>query len=237
MSNVFEPIERQKLYAQIAEQVLAQIASRRLNPGDVLPPERELTRLYGAGRSSVREALRILESRGLIESRGNGTFTVAQYRRPLDRSLDVLVAVDEADYMELFEVRRILEAEAAALAAERRGPDHLEEMAQAVEDMTGGLDSEQQFIEADLRFHLTIAEATGNRVLVHLMDAVRGLLLRSLSSSYHIPGSPERAIKMHRLILGAIEAGAATRARRRMQEHVASVERDITTAERKARRG
>jgi DNA-binding FadR family transcriptional regulator len=69
------------------------------------------------------------------------------------------------------------------------------------------------------------------------MDAVRGLLLRSLASSYHIPGSPERAVKMHRLILRAIEAGAPTRARRRMQEHVASVERDISAAERKARRG
>ena len=226
------PIERRKTYELVAERLTEQIGARHLRPGDLLPPERELVTSYGVGRSSVREALRILESRGLIEDRGNGTFAVAEYRRPLDRSLDVLLAVAEADYAELFEVRRILEGEAAALAALRATPDHLARMAAAIEDMAAGLDSEERFIEADLRFHLTIAEATGNRVLVHLMDAVRGLLLRSLSSSYHIPGSPERAIKMHRLILAALEAGAEGRARRRMREHVQQVEGDIASYER-----
>jgi GntR family transcriptional repressor for pyruvate dehydrogenase complex len=190
---------------------------------------------YGVGRSSVREALRMLESRGLIQNRGNGTFAVADYRRPLDQSLDVLLAVDGVDYVELFEVRRILEGEAAALAAERRTTEHLEDMEAAVEDMVAGLGTEERFIEADLRFHLTVAAATGNRVLVHLMDAVRGLLLRSLASSYHIKGSPERAVKMHRQILAAVETGAATRARRRMQDHVAQVEGDIAATKRSRR--
>jgi GntR family transcriptional repressor for pyruvate dehydrogenase complex len=232
---VFQPIERQKVYEQIADQLLGQIARRQLNPGDVLPPERELTQLYRAGRSSVREALRILESKGLIESRGNGTFTVAPYRNPLDSSLDLLVAVEEADYGELFEVRRILEAEAAAQAAKRRTREDLRAMVAALEGMEEGLASEQQFIDADLRFHLSVAEATRNRVLVHLMNAVRALLLRSLASSYHIPGSPERAVEMHRKILGAIEAQDEDEARDLMRDHVVRVERDVARATRSKR--
>jgi GntR family transcriptional regulator, transcriptional repressor for pyruvate dehydrogenase complex len=227
---VYRPIERRKTYELVAERLTEQIGARRLRPGDLLPPERELVSSYGVGRSSVREALRMLESRGLIVGRGNGTFAVAEYRRPLDHSLDVLLAVDEADHGELFEVRRILEAEAGALAAARRTADHLAAMAAAVDDMAAGLDSEERFIEADLRFHLTVAEATGNRVLFHLMDAVRGLLLRSLASSFHIPGSPQRAVKMHRLIVAAIEARDAEAARAAMHDHVARVERDIVAS-------
>ena len=232
---MFQPIERQKVYEQIADQLLGQIATRQLNPGDVLPPERELTQLYRAGRSSVREALRILESKGLIESRGNGTFTVAPYRNPLDSSLDLLVAVEEADYGELFEVRRILEAEAAAQAAKRRTREDLRAMVAALEGMEEGLSSEQQFIAADLRFHLSVAEASRNRVLVHLMNAVRALLLRSLASSYHIPGSPERAVEMHRKILAAIEAQDEDAARDLMRDHVVRVERDVARATRSER--
>lgn len=232
---LYRPIERRKTYELVAEQLTEQIGSRRLKPGDLLPPERELVGLYRVGRSSVREALRMLESRGLIESRGNGTFSVASYRNPLDQSLDLLVAVAEADYGELFEMRRILEGESAALAASRRTREHLRRLKVALSGMEQGLDSEERFIDADLRFHLSIAEATRNRVLVHLMNAVRTLLLRSLASSYHIAGSPERAIGMHRLILDAIAAGEADDARRLMHEHVAQVERDIAQKPRRDR--
>lgn len=229
----YRPIERQKTYELVASSVLADISSRRLRPGDTLPPERELVQSYGVGRSSVREALRILESKGLIESAGNGTFAVAAMTNLLDRSLDLLVAVEEADYGELFEVRRILEGEAAALAASRRSKRQLEQMDSATAAMEDGLGSEEDFITADLQFHLIVAEATRNRVIQHLMNAIRSLLQRSLASSYHISGSPERAIEMHRLILEAIEAQRPEEARQRMQEHVARVQRDITKGKRR----
>jgi GntR family transcriptional regulator, transcriptional repressor for pyruvate dehydrogenase complex len=229
----FRPIERRKTYELVADQLTDEIGSRRLKPGDLLPTERELVSSYRVGRSSVREALRMLESRGLIRSRGNGTFVVASYQTTLDHSLDLLVAVAEADYGELFEVRRILEGESAALAAARRTREDLRRMGEAILDMEEGLASETRFIEADLRFHLTVAEATRNRVLMHLMNAVRALLLRSLASSYHIPGSPERAIDMHHEILDALDARDGDAARRTMQEHVARVERDVRRATRR----
>jgi GntR family transcriptional regulator, transcriptional repressor for pyruvate dehydrogenase complex len=234
--GTYRPIERRKTYELVADDLTDAITSRRLEPGDLLPPERELVASYRVGRSSIREALRMLESRGLIRSNGNGTFAVAPYGNALDNSLDLLLAVAEADYGELFEVRRILEGESAALAAERRTRDDLRRMGDAITEMEEGLDSEERFIEADLRFHLTVAEATRNRVLVHLMNAVRALLLRSLASSFHISGSPERAVDMHHEILDAIEARDPDAARRVMHEHVTRVERDIRRATRRGER-
>jgi GntR family transcriptional regulator, transcriptional repressor for pyruvate dehydrogenase complex len=228
---LFEPIARQKTYEIVAERLLGLISSRHLGPGDALPSERELVELYGVGRSSIREALRMLESKGVIKSGGNGSFAVAEFRNTLNYSLDFLLSVDEADYGELFEVRRILEGEAAALAASRRNEEHLTRMEAGIAGMEQGLGSEEGFITADLRFHLTIAEASGNRLIAHLMDAIRTLLQRSLSSAYHIPGSPERAIVLHGLILEAITARRPEEARQRMQEHVSRVERDITRSE------
>jgi GntR family transcriptional repressor for pyruvate dehydrogenase complex len=224
---LFEPIARQKTYEIVAERLLGLISSRHLGPGDAVPAERELVELYGVGRSSIREALRMLESKGVIRSRGNGSFTVAEFGNTLNNSLDFLLSVDEADYGELFEVRRILEGEAAALAASRRREEDVAEMAAEIAAMEKGLGSEEGFITADLRFHLTIAKASGNRLIAHLMDAIRSLLQRSLSSAYHIPGSPEGAVVLHRLILEAIAAGRPEEARQRMQEHVSRVERDI----------
>jgi GntR family transcriptional repressor for pyruvate dehydrogenase complex len=236
-TTIRSPIERRKTYELVAERLAEEISSRTLAPGDLLPPERELVAAFGVGRSSVREALRMLESRGQIENRGNGTFAVAPLRNPLNRSLNLLLSSDEADVAELFEVRRILEGEAAALAAGRRTRAELDAMEEAIEAMQAGLGSEQAFIEADLRFHLTVAEATRNRIANHLMHAIRELLQRSLSSSYHIPGSPERAIDFHRRIFDAIAAKRPEEARERMQEHVSRVERDIRRSSRSSRNG
>ena len=105
------------------------------------------------------------------------------------------------------------------------------QIAAQIAAMEEGLGSEEGFITADLRFHLTIAKATGNRLIAHLMNAIRSLLQRSLSSAYHIPGSPEGAVVLHRLILEAIAGKRPEEARQRMQEHVSRVERDITRSE------
>ena len=225
----YEPIERQKVYELIAENLLAQIAGRRLKPGEALPPERELTQRYQAGRSSVREALRMLESKGLIEPVGNGSFAVANFRNPLNNSLKLLLSLDEANMREIYELRRILEAEAAALAAERRSGTDIEEMDAAVADMATGLESgsADAYIDADLHFHLAIAQASGNRLVLHSMHALRDLIRRALMSIYLIPSSPERSLEQHRLIRAAIGAQDAERARDEMRAHLVRVEADV----------
>lgn len=219
------------MYAQIAEQLLGQIGSRRLKPGDVLPPERELTESFNVGRSSIREALRMLESQGVIHAANGGAFVVADARNPLESSLRLVFALDEqAGMHDLFELRRILECEAAALAAERKRPEDLAEMDAATEEMAAALGDSGRadgFIDADLRFHLALAEATGNRLVVHSMHAVRDVLRRALLTVYRIPQSPESAVGEHRKIRAAIAAGDTDRSREEMRAHLDRVELDV----------
>lgn len=221
------PIERRKIYEQLAERLLAQIKARRLSPGDPLPTERELTQSYGVGRSSVREALRMLESKGLIKSVGKGAFVVAEFGHPLDHSLELLLTLQEASLRELFEVRKILEVEAAGLAAVRRTDQDLVAMRNAIEEMVQGLAAQDRYIGADLQFHLTVVGSTRNRIALHMMHAIRGPLQHALASIYHIPGSPQQSIAQHREILAAIAAEDAGAARQRMREHLLRVEGDI----------
>ena len=234
---VHHPIERRKVYDLIAEHLLGQISERALKPGDALPTERELAESYRVGRSSVREALRMLESKGLIRPSGNGAFAVAEYANPLSHSLHFLLTLDEASLLEIYEVRKILEVEAAGLAASRRADRDLIQMSEAIDEMADGLSSQDRYIDADLRFHLAVAAATGNRIALRMMHAIRDLLHRALASIYHIPGSPQRSITQHREILAAISAGDAEAARARMREHLLRVERDIQDVLIKDRKG
>jgi GntR family transcriptional regulator, transcriptional repressor for pyruvate dehydrogenase complex len=212
--------------------LLAQIGSRTLKPGDVLPPERQLTKSFAVGRSSIREALRMLESQGVIRSVNGGAFVVADAGNPLESSLRLLFALDGgAGIPDLFELRRILECEAAALAAERRRPEHLEEMDSAIAEMGAALAAPDRgadrFIDADLRFHLAVAAATGNRLVLHGMDAIRDVLRRALLTVYHIPSSPESAVVEHGAIHAAIAAADAALARQQMRKHLDRVETDV----------
>ena len=226
MPEAFAPIERRKVYEQVSERLISQLGST-LHPGDTLPSERELAERYGVGRSSVREALRMLESRGLIASRGSGTFVVAPWRNPFEEPLSLVVAGEDVDRTQLFEVRRMLEAEAASLAARRRSQDDLELMHEATDEMGRAVDSVDAYVAADIRYHLVLAEATGNRLLLHLMQAIRERLTDMFGTVYRFPGGPERSIAQHRQITQAIAAADADRARQLMTEHIVRVEREL----------
>jgi GntR family transcriptional repressor for pyruvate dehydrogenase complex len=229
-----DPIARRKTYELVAERLVGMIGRGALRPGDALATERELTERFAVGRSSVREALRMLESQGVIRAASGSSFVVAEATNALNSSLRLLVALDEEGGLrDLFELRRILECEAAALAAERKTPEDLAEMDSATEEMVAALAGSglaDRFIDADLRFHLGLAGATGNRLVVYSMHAVRDVLRRALLTVYRIPASPESAVGEHRKIRDAIAAGDATRARNEMQTHLARVETDVEKA-------
>ena len=207
----YQPVARRKVYEQVAEQLLGQIGARRLKPGDVLPPERELTESFGVGRSSIREALRMLESQGVISAVSGGVLRRRGRREPAEQ----LAAPDvharrPSGIHDLFELRRILECEAAALAAERHD-DAAPRRDGRGDRGDGGVARRRTaasgFIDADLRFHLAVAEATGNRLVLHSMQAVRDVVRRALMTVFVIPHSPESAVVEHRAIRAAIASG------------------------------
>ena len=225
---LYAPIARQKTYELVEQHLLGLISGGRLQPGAAMPPERELAQQYSVGRSSIREALRMLESKGVIRCAGTASFTVAEFGNALDHSLRFLVSVDQADATELFEVRKTLEGEVAALASVRHVEADLARIARETDEMAAALGSEQEFIAADMRFHIAVAQAGRNRILGHLLQAVRGQLQTALSASFHVPGLPEHAIETHRLIIDAIARREPDEARRRMHGHVARVEEAVT---------
>ena len=216
------PIARRKVYELVAEQLIARLGDG-FAPGEPLPPERELMQQYAVGRSSVREALRMLESRGLIASRGNGAFVVAEPQNPFTRGLGLLLADGATDLQQLFEVRRMLEGEIASLAAERRTDEHLAQLSAAIDAMERGLGAEATYIAADIDFHLTLAAATGNHLVVQLMDAIRDQMRAAFGTVFHVPGSPAKSVSDHRGILEAVAGRHASLARKRMNQHIGRV--------------
>lgn len=222
-------IERRKVYDLVAERLMTRFGAD-LPVGSPLPSERELSEDFGVGRSSVREALRMLESRGLIESRGNGAFVVASWRNPLNHSLAILLAAEEGTPRELFELRRILECEAAALAAVRRSDEHVALLEASNHEMSQELTSDSRYITADINFHVAIADATGNRMILHLMHAIREQLRTVLGTVFNVPGGPERSVEQHRQIAAAITLQQPDRARDLMNEHITRVERELYEA-------
>jgi GntR family transcriptional repressor for pyruvate dehydrogenase complex len=214
------PIERQNTYELLAQRLVGLIASGEIAGGQPLPSERELVERFGVGRSSVREALRVLESKGLIDQKGKGRFAAAEPQNPLNTSLQVLLELQEVDRDELFEVREVLEGETAAFAAQRRTDEDVLAIAEAIDAMAAGLDSAEQYIDGDLQFHLAIARASRNRIALHMMHAIREILRRSLLTLYSVPGGPEKSIAHHRRILEAIVARDPDAARERMREHL-----------------
>jgi GntR family transcriptional repressor for pyruvate dehydrogenase complex len=222
-SSLSSPIERRKVYELVAERLIARIGDG-LEQGDVLPPERELMQQYAVGRSSVREALRMLESRGLIESRGNGAFVVAVPPNPFSHGLGMMLAGGQTDLLQLFEVRRMLEGEIAALAAERRTDEQLAALRRAIDEMERGLGAEESYIAADIDFHLTLAAATGNQFVLQLMHAVRDQLRAAFGTVFHVPGSPAASVADHREIVEAVAARDGALARERMNRHIGRVQ-------------
>lgn len=231
MPEGFAPIERRKVYELVAERLLEDISARRLMPGEALPTERQLAETLAVGRSSVREALRMLESRGLIASVGYGAFVVSDYGNPLNESLALLVEMRDGTLRELFEVRKIIEVETAGLAAERRTDEDIERMRRAIEVMDRGMASPDRYIAGDLEFHQAVVAATGNNLARDVMIAIREVMRRALLSIYHIPGSPESSAKQHRQILEAVVEGRPDEARARMREHLLRVEADVQSAQ------
>lgn len=227
MREQFGPIERRKVYELVAARLVEEIAARRLTPGNSIPAERQLAESLSVGRSSIREALRMLESRGLITSVGHGAFTVAEYGNPLNASLALLVEMRDGDLRELFEVRKVLEVEMAGLATERRSEEDIERMRTAIEAMDHGLGSAERYIAGDLEFHQAVVAATGNRIACSMMEAIRDVMRRALFSIYRIPGSPERSMEQHRKILEAIIARRPDEARERVREHLHRVESEF----------
>lgn len=219
----FQVVRSDKISQQISRQLLEAIIAGRYGPGDLLPSERELTTMFQASRIAVREALGSLAARGIVSVRhGKGT-TV----NPMDEwnTLDPVVLMlrdGDSTFEQLQEVRRIIEPELAALAAARLTPEALEVL-RPLTDLPLD-DTIEQHVERDTSFHLAIARATGNTVLVMVLSSIGDLLRESRRRSFLVPGELGRARDWHHVIFTALERRDPGAARDAMAQHMRQVQ-------------
>ena len=196
-----------------------------MKPGDQLPGEHDLAQKFGVSRTAVREAAKTLREKGLIEPcSGRGTFVTHGMSQVMRQSLDLMAKMGQLDgRAHLGEVRNILEPHIAALAATRVEQQQLRTMREAFQAMDHNLDNPDGYVEADLDFHLALAEAAGNPLILSLLDSIVGLLREERIRLFQIKGAPERSQRHHQRILQAIERRDPEGAREAMRAHLQEV--------------
>jgi GntR family transcriptional repressor for pyruvate dehydrogenase complex len=226
MSKTINPVRRLKLSDNVAAELERMITQGEFAVEEKLPSERVLAEQFGVGRSSMREALRILESNGLVRiEHGIGVFVASSTKR-LAFGADSLV-VDGYTIPELFEVRMAIECDAASIAAKRITSAEAADLeAILVEAERPGL-SDAGFIELDARLHRSIVRATKNKLLIRVFESIEPLFMAYSHRVIELEHRREVAHAGHQSIVAAIVHRRPSEARSAAAEHLRAVERDI----------
>jgi GntR family transcriptional repressor for pyruvate dehydrogenase complex len=228
-----EPIKSTRIYEEIVRQVKQLITEGKLRSGDRLPPERDLAEKFMVSRTSVREALRALESRGLVDIRaGEGAFIRDVSVEALIEPLALVILPHREAVGELFEARRLLEPAIAALAARRATRDELVEMERILDEQAKEVGQGRTGVSQDTALHAAIAHSAHNRAITRIVGALMDLLTQSREESLLTPGRPTRSHADHRRILDAIRRRDEVAAHRAMLDHLIAVESLVMGAHR-----
>jgi GntR family transcriptional regulator, transcriptional repressor for pyruvate dehydrogenase complex len=225
---VYKVVRTSRLYEQIVQQIEESVLNGSLKPGDQLPPERDLAQRLGVSRTAVREAVKALREKGLVEAySGRGTFITNGTSQAARHSFDLMIKVGQQEGgPHLSELRLILEPGIAALAAARVKEEDLATMREAVATMDRSQKDPQAYIEADLDFHLALAEAVANPLILSLIDSIVGLLREQRIRIFNVAGGPQRGQIHHKRILDAVERRDPELARNAMRAHLEQVRMD-----------
>jgi GntR family transcriptional repressor for pyruvate dehydrogenase complex len=230
---VIEPLDvrrvrKTKVYHEIVEQIKELIAAGRIKPGDRLPPERELAELFKASRNSVRDAIRVLEQMGMIDSRqGDGTYIRSVTADEVTAPLALCLLQSRTQMRELWEVRRVLEPPLAEAAAARITAEELDELEAILDVQQRKVEVGLLALEEDAAFHYGIARAAGNHVMLHVMDTLVDLLRQSRERSLQQGDRPIFSHAGHERILAALRQRDPAAARTEMLHHLREVEERV----------
>lgn len=222
---VFQTVQKGRRYEQVAAQIQRLVNEGVLKPGDKLPPERELARQFGVGRSSLRDAIRTLEVMGVVESR-HGAGTVIR-----DLDTDTLVVPLASALLrkremvaELLEVRRMIEPALAARAARNATAEQIATMEEILARQLAKVRRGEPTIEEDSEFHAALVHAARNSVVLRVLDVLMDLLRESRAKSLQSPGRLEKSCAGHLRILRAIKRRDSAAAEAAVKKHLQEIE-------------
>ena len=220
----FEPIKHEKISTKIAEQIKALIAKGELKPGDVLPPERELVKIFKVSRAPLREALKSLTGMGFLDiTATHRTIVKSLAAGRITEPLDQLIKEDIHTVFELIEVRKAIETWNAYYAAERAENEDVARLESSIESMRQKIEQHSNAVEEDANFHITISQAAHNKIQTHLMFSIYDILKKSIAN-YFDNFKLNYILDQHYRVVEAIKKNDPVLAGRRMREHLDYVE-------------
>lgn len=234
----FKTVKRDRTSRQIVAQLESAILRGQYRLGDRLPTERELAEQFGTSRSSVREALRSLEQIGLVVVRqgaGGGAFVSTPSAGLLSQTLHRLARLGEFDSTQLYAARRVLEPGIAAEAATRAAPEQIAELEATLAEVRALVESGADTAPASRHFHVQLAEATGNALLVLLNAALMDLAARLDQAIPHQPRPAHLVVDEHQALVAALKSRDPEKARELAHEHLTGLDRQ-TASEQMERR-
>lgn len=232
MRTSLKVVEKKRAYEDIVQQVVALIEGGKLKRGDQLPSERELTEAFKVSRTTVREAIRTLESMQLLQClQGSGTYILASSEEALIRPLAAALFDNDKDNIrDLFYVRKVIEPHIARLAAENATPQEIEKIEGILRRHRECIEHGKSYAEANSVFHRSVARASKNSVIERLFLAMIDLLRRSPETDLSA-GDPFRRAKLslegHQRVISAIKSGDADAAQESMLQHIEDMEKMV----------
>jgi GntR family transcriptional regulator, transcriptional repressor for pyruvate dehydrogenase complex len=218
-------LSRETLAEQAARNLMAFIEAQDLKPGKLLPPETKLAADLGVSRPIIREALKSLEGKGVIEVvSGKGAIVKPLDGQPLQLFFERAMQIESEAIIDLMELRRGIEVQSAALAAQRRTPEEVAQLAEIVAGMRRSLRDPDAYVKLDVTFHRLIASMTRNAMIYHLVGAIRESINGAVRESMLRPQTDEQLERVqagHEAILASLEQGDTEEAGRAMAAHFA----------------
>lgn len=207
------------------QRIEAMVREGGFAPGDKLPPAREMCEDLGVSRTVLREALRVVESRGLISIQaGKGVYINKLDLDGLDDRVDALVASGKVEIVDLIQARHFLEPGIAHIAAIRATDNDIQNLEKCLKGMIDYLEVGDAFMQADQNFHLLLAHATKNPILFMMAKTLTECLAVFRKTIYEVEGAPAKAVQRHQDILNAVKGHDSRMAYQAMEDHIIDAE-------------
>lgn len=222
---MYKTISPRKLSNDVVDHLTDLFVTQQLKPGDRLPPERELAEQFGVSRTVIREAVKMLEEKGLLDSRqGSGTWVREFSPQSISQSFALYVESDINRYLELMDLRGILDVEIVGRLAQRASSEQIATLEGHIRRMGELLDRPKEFAEEDCAFHLAIYRAMDNVLLMSIVDPIMTLLEAVNLITVESQGGAETSLSRHTLLVRCIADHDAEGARQTMHEIISGAE-------------